>query len=70
MDEGLTLRERTRVRLHLLTCRACRNYLSNLKVMRDVLREPLLSPTTASGEGLSREAKERIARLIEDSKTE
>lgn len=59
----LTLRERLRVRMHLLVCTACRNYLSNLKMMGDVLGEPLLD--TDPDDGLSEEARRRI---LEDLK--
>jgi hypothetical protein len=36
MDRQLSLLEKLRVRLHLYTCGACLNYVSNLKFMHEV----------------------------------
>lgn len=60
-DRKLSLIERLRVRLHLYTCGACLNYVSNLKFMTEVFHaqeenfdnEKIHAP-------LSPEAKERI----------
>ncbi|QQS43223.1 MAG: zf-HC2 domain-containing protein [Acidobacteriota bacterium] len=57
-DRKLGIRERIRLRLHLLACRACRNYLSNLRMMGDALEEPYLADDP--DEGLSDEALARI----------
>ena len=60
-DRKLTLIEKLRVRLHLYTCGACFNYVSNLKFLHEVWsqQEENLEhekiPTS-----LSPEAKERI----------
>ena len=61
MDRKLSLIEKLRVRLHLYTCGACLNYVSNLKFMHEVFHaqeenfENEKIHTT-----LSAEAKERI----------
>ncbi len=39
LDRKLTLSEKIRVKLHIFTCEACLNYVSNLKFMREVFRE-------------------------------
>ena len=62
----LSIRERIKVRLHLLVCSACRNYLSNLKFMKEVFEDPLLSDATSRDDALSAEARERIARSLVD----
>ncbi|REJ75991.1 MAG: hypothetical protein DWQ47_10195 [Acidobacteria bacterium] len=58
LNRKLTIRERLRLRLHLMVCGACRNYLSNLKMMGDVLAEPILGDD--GRDGLSDDAVERI----------
>lgn len=60
----LTIRERVRVRLHLLACRACRNYLSNLKMMGEILEEPLMEDD--ADDGLSDESKRRILQSLKE----
>lgn len=68
LDRDLTIRERITMRLHLVTCRACRNYLSNLKVMQEIFEEPLLSASAESVEGLTDDARARIRERIEESR--
>ncbi|MEZ5429387.1 MAG: hypothetical protein R2747_24270 [Pyrinomonadaceae bacterium] len=72
LDRKLSLRENINVKLHLWTCRACSNYLANLKFMREVFqlqekrREEEIDPLSVS---LSPEARERIKKaLISSSK--
>ncbi len=38
LDRKLTILERIRVRIHLLTCTACLSYLSNLTFIHDAIR--------------------------------
>jgi len=61
MDRKLSLIERLRVRLHLYTCGACLNYISNLKFMREIFhaQEECLENDKLHTT-LSPEAKERI----------
>jgi len=66
LQTRLGIRERVKVRLHLLVCNACRNYLSNLKFMKEVFEDPLLSDAATAEDALSDEARERIARSLED----
>lgn len=60
-DRKLSLIERLRVRLHLYTCGACLNYVSNLEFMHEVFEkqeENLENDKLHTS--LSPEAKERI----------
>jgi predicted anti-sigma-YlaC factor YlaD len=38
MDRELTMVERTRVRLHLLVCNACRNFTDQMDLIRKAMR--------------------------------
>ncbi|WP_420472866.1 zf-HC2 domain-containing protein [Noviherbaspirillum sp. ST9] len=38
MDRELTLVERTRVRMHLLVCNACRNFTEQMDLLRKAMR--------------------------------
>jgi hypothetical protein len=61
LDRKLSLIEKLRVRLHLYTCGACLNYVSNLKFMHEVFRaqeENLENEKIHAS--LSPESKERI----------
>ena len=68
-DRKLSLIEKLRVRLHLYTCGACLNYVSNLKFMHDVFdaqeenleKEKIQVP-------LSPESKERIKQALKSVK--
>ena len=64
-DRKLTLIEKFRVRLHLYTCGACLNYVSNLKFMHEVFhhQEENLE-NEKSHASLSSEAKERIKQKL------
>ena len=61
LDRRLSLLEKLRVRLHLYTCGACLNYVSNLKFMHEVFhaQEENLENEKLHA-SLSPEAKERI----------
>lgn len=61
LDRKLSLLEKLRVRLHLFTCGACLNYVSNLKFMHEVFhaQEECLENEKIHAP-LSPEAKERI----------
>lgn len=60
-DRKLSLIEKFRVKLHLYTCGACLNYVSNLKFMHEVFakQEENLENENIDAR-LSPEAKERI----------
>jgi hypothetical protein len=65
LDRRLTLVEKLRVRLHLYTCGACLNYVSNLKFMREVFHaqeENLENEKTRAP--LTPEARERIKQKL------
>ena len=69
-DRKLTLIEKFRVRLHLYTCGACLNYVSNLKFMHEVLHaqeENLANEKIHAS--LSPEAKERIKEKLKAKNT-
>lgn len=38
MDRELTIVERTRVRMHLLVCHACRNFTDQMDLIRKAMR--------------------------------
>jgi hypothetical protein len=61
LDRKLSLLEKLRVRLHLFTCGACLNYVSNLEFMHEVFhaQEECLENEKIHV-SLSPEAKERI----------
>lgn len=68
LDRRLTWREKLRVRLHLYTCGACLNYISNLEFMREVFKK---QDKNLENEkipvSLSPEAKERIKHTLESA---
>jgi len=60
-DRKLSILEKLRVRLHLYTCGACLNYVSNLKFMHEVFEAQGENFETGKlHASLSPEAKERI----------
>jgi hypothetical protein len=60
-DRKLNWREKLRVRLHLYTCGACLNYISNLKFMHEVFHaQEEYFENEKPHTTLSPEAKERI----------
>jgi len=64
LDRELSLRERAAVRLHLMMCRMCANYRSQIQFMHRVVHQmEHHTPTTPLPEA----AKERIKKHIEES---
>jgi hypothetical protein len=59
--EDLPWRKRFSMRIHILTCQGCQNYLSHLKFMREVFRHPENEKISTT---LSPEAKERIKNAV------
>lgn len=39
VDDGLTLKDRLDMGLHIMMCSACRNYRSNIRFLRHVCKE-------------------------------
>ena len=68
-DRRLSLIEKLRVRLHLYTCGACLNYVSNLKFMHEVFH---VQGENCDNEkirvSLSAESRERIKRALKSAK--
>lgn len=69
LDRKLALSERIRIKIHLFTCTACENYISNLSFMHDVF---VIQNEKIENEeihlSLSSEAKERLKKALESAK--
>lgn len=67
-ERKLSLFERLRVRLHLYTCGACLNYVSNLEFMHDVFRAQDASLEREKIQAsLSPESKERLKQALKSA---
>lgn len=67
-DRKLSLIEKLRVRLHLYTCGACLNYVSNLKFMHEVFHaQEDLCENENIQTPLSPESKERIKERLKSA---
>lgn len=68
-DRKLGLIEKLRVKLHLFTCGACLNYVSNLKFMHEVFQQEEKDLETEINHiSLSTESKERIKAALKSAK--
>lgn len=68
-DRKLSLIEKLRVRLHLFTCGACLNYVSNLKFMTEVFHAQEENfDNEKIHVSLSAESKERIKNVMKSAK--
>ena len=68
-DRKLSLIERLRIRLHLYTCGACLNYVSNLKFMHEVFHaQEEMCENEKIQAALSPESKERIKNTLKAAK--
>ncbi|CAN5553734.1 hypothetical protein BH10ACI1_BH10ACI1_28510 [soil metagenome] len=68
-DRKLSLIEKLRVRLHLFTCGACLNYVSNLKFMHEVFHAQKENLENEKMQvSLSEESKERIKNVLKSAK--
>lgn len=65
MDRELTLRERMAFRLHVLMCRNCLRYARQLAVLRQASDKLRLARRSPDADRLSEEARERIAKRLE-----
>jgi len=65
LDRQFSFIEKLRVRLHLFTCGACLNYVSNLKFMHEVfeVQKNCINPDTLEI-SLSPDAKSRITEKL------
>lgn len=67
-DRRLSLLEKLRVRLHLYTCGACLNYVSNLKFMHEVFHaQEEMCENEKIRSSLSPESKERIKQALKSA---
>jgi hypothetical protein len=67
-DRKLSLIEKLRVRLHLYTCGACLNYVSNLKFMHEVFQaQEEMGENEKVQVSLSPESKERIKQTLKSA---
>jgi hypothetical protein len=65
-DRRLNLIEKLRVKVHLFTCGACTNYVSNLKFMHEVFHvQDDVIESEKIHLSLSPEAKERMKKALE-----
>lgn len=67
-DRKLSLIERLRVRLHLYTCGACLNYVSNLEFMHEVFHaQDEMCENEKIQVSLTPESKERIKQALKSA---
>lgn len=65
LDRRLTLKEKIRVKIHLFTCGACLNYVSNLKFMHEVFHEQEKNfQEEKLAESLQEDSKDRIKKFL------
>lgn len=65
MDRPLRWRERLGLRVHLALCRMCRQFLSQLRLMRMALRRMVNHAENDESLKLPEEARERICKELE-----
>ena len=64
MERSLALGEWLRLRLHLFVCAWCQRYLSQIRLIRQLLREEI--PNHISRASLDTDARQRITKSILD----
>lgn len=67
IDRQLSMREKITIKLHFLTCKACSNYLKQIKFLRQAMQvqEKLFTNDTyISNAKMSVEAKDRIKKAL------
>lgn len=67
MDEPLSFRERFMLRLHTITCGACRRYRSQLESMRNAIQRMTPDQTGEPGQSLPSDSRQRIADALRES---
>lgn len=74
LERKLTLRERTRVRLHLWICAWCAWYIEHLHVLRDAIRlrsaKEDIEDECPPAASLSPDARERLKQALRNGKKE
>lgn len=68
LDRKLTLRERVAFNLHVMMCRNCLRYARQLAILRQASDKLCLARRSPDSDGLSDEARERIARRLEEER--
>jgi hypothetical protein len=69
LDRKLGFTERIRIKIHLFTCSACENYVSNLNFMHDVFRaQEEKIENEEIHVSLSSDAKKRLKKALESAK--
>lgn len=69
LDEPLPLGERMALRAHMMMCRHCTRYYAQIRSLRQLARElGKVEQQSAPRQELSPEARERIARAVEQSR--
>jgi len=64
-ERPLTLREKLRLNLHLLICKACRNYLDALETLHRAMQ--LVRRSDTGSHRLSDSQREKISRSLQES---
>lgn len=68
LDEPLSRLDRTALWCHLLACRSCRRFRKHLRLIRAAVRlDRRLASGAGATEGLSRAARDRMARAIREA---
>lgn len=67
LDRKISGFEWIKLKLHLFACRACQNYLSNLRSMREIFELKRKSQKPARDARLRSETRERIKNALKDS---
>lgn len=70
MDEKLSLKEHLGIKMHLLVCKWCRRYASQLHQVREMIHQHAPESKIESGKtmaGLTTAAQERLNRAIQNS---
>lgn len=69
-ERRLSLREKIQMRLHLFTCGACLNYISNLKFMSEVFNvQERKTDQEEYPVSLSSEARERLKSALKSTQS-
>ena len=67
IDRKISLREKITIKLHFLTCKACANYLKQIKFLRQAMQiqeKVFTNGNDVSNAKMSAEAKDRIKKAL------
>ena len=70
LDRRLNLIERVKLKLHLLVCAWCCRYLTQIGLIRNIIRDVSDHEDDNPTAGLSSKARERIGRSLQDTLSE